>query len=103
MSVPVPIQCAWSSPAPTDIDIFAISPGGADHGPGEPDGFFTGPGGETLALTDPRDGVWHIRSMAALSPVPTSAHAVATFTVAKRPTSPMPGPAPNGAPTFVNY
>jgi len=103
MTATVTIQYTWSSPAPTDIDIFAISPSGADHGPGAPDGFFTGPGVETLALTDPRDGVWHIRSMAALSPVPTSVHAVATLTVAQRPTSPIPAPAPHGAPTFVNY
>jgi hypothetical protein len=41
--------------------------------------------------------------MAALSPVPTSVHAVATLMVAQRPTSPIPAPAPHGAPTFVNY
>src|SRR5437867_500324 len=72
------IKYTWSSSAPTDIDIFAISPAAADHGPGDPDGTFTGPGEETLTVTDPLDGLWHIRSMAALSPLPTSVHAVAS-------------------------
>jgi hypothetical protein len=103
MTAMVTIKFTWSSPAMTDIDIFAISPSGSDHGPGAPDGFFTGPGVETLTLTDPREGVWHIRSMAALSPVPTSVHAVVTMTVAQRPTATIPPPVPNGAPTFVNY
>jgi len=48
------------------------------------------------------DGLWHIRSMAALSPLPTPVHAVASLTVAARPTAPMARP-PSGAPTFVNY
>ena len=103
MTAKVTITYTWSSPVMTDIDIFAISPGGSDHGPGAPDGFFTGPGEETLTLTDPREGVWHIRAMAALSPAPTSAHAVVTMTVAQRPTAPIPPPAPGGAPAFVNY
>jgi len=103
MTASLMIKFTWTSSAPTDIDLFAISPGNADHGPGAPDGLFTGPGEETLTLTDPVDGVWHIRSMAALSPLPTSVHAVATLTVAAKPTAPVPAPAPNGAPTFVNY
>ncbi len=103
MTATLTIRFTWTSSAPTDIDIFAISPSGADHGPGAPDGFFTGPGEETLTVTDPVDGTWHIRSMAALSPLPTAAHAVATLTVAPKPTAPVPAPAPDGAPTFVNY
>src|SRR5438874_9107096 len=103
MTATLTIKFTWTSSAPTDIDIFAVSPSSADHGPGAPDGLFTGPGEETLTLTDPVDGLWHIRSMAALSPLPTSAHAVATLTVAAKPTAPVPAPAPNGAPTFVNY
>jgi hypothetical protein len=103
MTATLTIKFTWTSIAPTDIDIFAISPIGADHGPGAPDGLFTGPGEETLTVTDPADGLWHIRSMAALSLLPTSAHAVATLTVASKPTAPVPAPAPNGAPTFVSY
>jgi hypothetical protein len=103
MTATLTIKFTWTSSAPTDIDIFAISPSGADHGPGAPDGLFTGAGEETLTLTDPVDGPWHIRAMAALSPLPTSAHAVATLTIAPKPTAPVPAPAPNGAPTFINY
>ncbi len=103
MTAKLTIKFTWTSGAPTDIDIFAISPTGADHGPGEPDGTFTGPGEETLTVTDPLDGLWHIRSMAALSPLPTSAHAVASLTVAARPTTPIAPPPPYGAPAFLNY
>lgn len=67
------VKFTWTSSAPTDIDLFAISPAAADHGPGAPDGTFTGPGDETLTITDPLDGVWHIRSTAALSPLPRRA------------------------------
>jgi len=97
------ITFTWTSSAPSDIDLFAISPAGADHGPGAPDGTFTGPGHETLAITDPLDGVWHIRSTAALSPLPTSVHAVATLTTAPKPTSPATAPPPHGVAAFVNY
>ena len=103
MTATLTIKFTWTSAAPTDIDIFAISPNAADHGPGDPDGLFTGAGYETLTVTDPVDGLWHIRSMAAISPVPTSAHAVVTLTVAQRPSTPAAPPTPNGAPTFVNY
>ena len=97
------ITFTWTSSAPTDIDLFAISPAGADHGPGAPDGTFTGAGSETLTITDPLDGLWHIRSTAALSPLPTPVHAVATLTTAPKPTSPAAPPQPNGVATFVNY
>jgi hypothetical protein len=97
------IAFTWTSSAPTDIDLFAISPAGADHGPGAPDGTFTGPGSETLTITDPLDGVWHIRATAALSPLPTSVHAVATLTTAPKPVSPAPAPQPHGVATFANY
>jgi hypothetical protein len=103
MTAKLTIKFTWTSAAPTDIDVFAISPTGADHGPGAPDGTFTGAGEETLTVTDPLDGLWHIRSMAALSPIPTSVHTVATLTVAQRPTTTVAPPSPNGAPTFINY
>src|SRR5207302_2974567 len=68
-----------------------------------PDDTTTGPGIEILTVTDPVDGVWHIRSVAALAPVPTTAHSVVTLTTAARPTTPPPPPPAPGAPTFVNY
>src|SRR5262249_44425965 len=63
----------------------------------------TGPGQETLTVTDPLDGLWHTRSVAALVPVPTAAHLVVTLTIAPRPKAPIPPPPAPGAPTFINY
>src|SRR5258708_7895407 len=97
------MKYTWTSTVPTDLDIFAISPSAADHGPGSPDDTSTGPGEEDLTITDPIDGVWHIRSVASLAPVPTNAHAVVTLTTAPRPTTPPPPPPAPGAPTFINY
>lgn len=78
------IKLTWTSTVPTNLDIFATSPQGATSGPGSPDAASTGPGEEDLTITDPIDGVWHIRSVAALAPIPTAAHAVATLTSAPR-------------------
>src|SRR5712664_1360304 len=103
MTAKLTITYTWTSSVPTDLDIFAISPSGADHGPGSPDDTSTGSGIEVLTVTDPVDGVWHIRSVAALAPVPTSAQAVVTLTTAARPTTPPPPPPAPGAPAFVNY
>ncbi len=103
MTASVTFKYTWTSTLPTDLDIFAISPKGADHGPGSPDDTSTGPGEEDLTLTDPIDGVWHIRSVASLAPVPTAAHVVITMTVAPRPTSPLPPPPAPGAPAFIVY
>ncbi len=103
MTAKLTITYTWTSTVPTDLDVFAISPSGADHGPGSPDDTSTGPGIEILTVTDPVDGVWHIRSVAALAPLPASAHAVVTLTTAARPTAPPPPPPAPGAPTFVNY
>ncbi len=83
-TVRVTIKYTWTSTVPTDMDVFAISPNAADHGPGSPDDTSTGPGEEDLTLTDPADGLWHVRSVAATVPPPP------------------PPPAP-GAPAFVNY
>jgi len=103
MTAKLTIRYTWTSTVPTDLDIFGIDPRGSAHGPGSPDDTSAGPGEEILTLTDPIEGLWHIRSVAALSPLPTAAHAVATLTIGPRPTSPPPpGPGP-GAPTFVNY
>ena len=103
MTARLTIKYTWTSTVPTDLDIFAISPTSADHGPGSPDNTSTGPGEEDLTVTDPLDGVWHMRSVASLSPVPTSAHAVVTLTIAPRPTSPLPPPPAPGASAFVIY
>lgn len=103
MTAKLTFQYTWTSTLPTDLDIFAISPTGADHGPGSPDDTSTGPGNEVLTVTDPLDGLWHIRSVASLAPVPTTAHVVVTLTVATRPTAPLPPPPAPGAPTFINY
>jgi hypothetical protein len=102
-TVQLTLKYTWTSTAPTDLDFFAISPNAADHGPGSPDDTSTGAGEEDLTLTDPVDGVWHIRSVAATAPLPTGAHLVATMTVAPRPTTPLPPPPSPGAPAFVNY
>ena len=103
MTAKLTITYSWTSTLPTDLDIFAISPAGADHGPGSPDDTSTGAGMEILTVTDPVDGVWHIRSVASLAPMPTSAHAVLTLTIATRPTTPPPPPPAPGAPAFINY
>src|SRR5882762_11309047 len=79
MTAKLTFKYTWTSTLPTDLDIFAISPNAADHGPGSPDTTSTGPGEEDLTVTDPIDGVWHIRSVASLAPLPTVAHAVVTF------------------------
>src|SRR5713101_6388313 len=103
MTASVTFKYTWTSTLPTDLDIFAISPNGADHGPGSPADTSTGPGEEDLTLTDPLPGLWHIRSVASLVPVPVAAHVVVTMTVAPRPTTPPPPPPAPGFPTFVNY
>jgi hypothetical protein len=103
MTAKLTITYTWTSTVPTDLDIFAISPNGSDHGPGSPDDTSTGAGIEVLTVTDPVDGVWHIRSVASLAPLPVSAHAVATLTTAARPTAPPPPPPAPGAPAFINY
>src|SRR5882762_4944161 len=72
MTAKLTIKYTWTSTVPTDLDIFAISPGGADHGPGSPDDTSTGAGIEVLTVTDPVDGVWHLRFVAALAPLPAS-------------------------------
>src|SRR5258708_17124035 len=74
-TVKLTIKYTWTSTLPTDLDIFAISPNAADHGPGSPDDTSSGPGEEDLTVTDPVAGFWHIRSVAALAPLPTAAHA----------------------------
>jgi hypothetical protein len=102
-TVQLTLKYTWNSTAPTDLDIFAISPNAADHGPGSPDVTSTGPGEEDLTLTDPVDGIWHIRSVAATAPLPVAAHLVATMTVSPRPTTAPPPPPAPGAPAFVNY
>src|SRR5205807_3290559 len=80
MTAKLTITYTWTSTIPTDLDVFAISPSAADHGPGSPDDTSTGNGMEVLTVTDRVDGLWHIRSVAALAPLPTGAHASVTLT-----------------------
>src|SRR3989449_6113675 len=103
MTAKLTVTYTWTSTVPTDLDVFAISPSGADHGPGSRDEPSTGSGVEVLTVTDAVDGVWHIRSVAALAPLPTSAHTVVTLTTASRPTTAPPPPPAPGAPAFINY
>ncbi len=53
-------------------------------------------------MTDPVDGVWHIRFVAATAPCRRE-HTLCHMTVAPRPTTPLPPPPSPGAPAFVNY
>ena len=101
-SATLTIDYTWTSTLPTDLDIFAFSPNGAKHGPGSPDDTSTGPGEEVLSIFDPLPGIWHIRSVASLTPMPTAAHAVATFTIMRGQPAPTPKPKP-GDPSFTNY
>src|SRR5438128_6373508 len=57
------IHYTWTSSVPTDLDVFAFSPSGAKYGPGSPDDTSTGSGVEDLSITDPPNGVWHVRSV----------------------------------------
>src|SRR5207253_6943268 len=88
---------AWTSPVPTDLDIFAYGPNGAKYGPGSPDTNTSGDNYEDLVITDPVDGVWALRSVASLSPLPTPAQATATLTIATRTNPPTPKMPPHAA------
>ena len=92
----------WNSSVETDMDMFAISPTGAEYGPGDPDGMVTGPGYADIVITDPVDGLWHVRETAALVPVPTASHATATLTVGPRTAPPTPK-IPPSAPKYANH
>src|SRR3954468_4017505 len=102
MTATLTLHYEWTSSAPTDMDMFAISPTGAEYGPGNPDGTVTGPGFSDIVITDPVDGVWHVRETAALVPIPTASHATASLTAATR-TSPSAPKIPPGAPKYANY
>ena len=96
------IHYTWTSSVPTDLDVFAFSPTGAKYGPGSPDDTSTGSGVEDLSITDPPNGVWHVRSVAALAPIPTGAQASATLTVGPRTAPPSPN-LPGTAPAYAIY
>jgi hypothetical protein len=102
MTATLTLHYEWTSSVGTDMDMFAISPSGAEYGPGSPDGIVTGPGFSDIVITDPIDGLWHVRETAALVPVPTAAHATASLTVAVR-TSPPTPKIPPGAPRYANH
>src|SRR6267143_1127199 len=88
MTARLTFKYTWSSILPTDLDIFAIRPGGDRHGPGSPNTTSTGPGEEDLTIDDPAQGVWHIRSAASTALLPTAAHVVATLAISPRPNPP---------------
>ena len=67
------IHYTWTSSVPTDLDIFAYGPNGAKYGPGSPDTNASGANYEDLVINDPVDGIWALRSVASLSPLPTPA------------------------------
>src|SRR4051812_13389685 len=102
MTATLTLHYQWTSSAPTDMDMFALSPTGAEYGPGNPDGTVTGPGFSDIVITDPGDGLWHVRETAALVPVPTASHATASLTFAVR-TSPPTPKIPPGAPKYANH
>src|SRR5205807_472835 len=77
-------------------------PNGAKYGPGSPDTNASGANYEDLVINDPVDGIWALRSVASLSPLPTPAQATATLTIAIRTSPPAPKIPPHAA-TFVNY
>lgn len=101
--VTVSIHYSWDATAPTDLDVFAFDPDGNEAaGPGKPDTSDAGANFEDLNLVDPQPGVWSIRGDAAVAAVPTTAHAVATFTVS----TPTRQPAlklGSGSPRFDNF
>jgi hypothetical protein len=83
------VDCTWSSPAPTDMDYFIISPDGTQTGPGVPDDATPGNGRETLTLVNQKEGLYHVRSIASLAAAPQASHCVASLVVSPKVT---PGP-----------
>jgi len=67
MTAKLTINYTWFERRPHRSGRLCHQPERADHGPGSPDDTSTGAGIEVLTLTDPLEGVWHIRSVAALA------------------------------------
>src|SRR5882724_37144 len=84
MTARLTFKYTWSSTLPANLDIYAIGPNGEHHGPGSPDTTSTGPGEEDLTIADPAEGVWRVRSVASIAPLPTAAHVVATLAISLR-------------------
>ncbi|MHB8571894.1 MAG: sialidase family protein [Candidatus Dormibacteria bacterium] len=99
------IRYTWVVPpgnAPEDLDVYALGPDAKETvhiGPGLPDYEYPE---EDLVVSNPVNGVYHIRSVANVTPVATAAHAVATLSLVPRVTAPSPT-LPSGSPTFINY
>ena len=97
------IHYTWSSPTPTDLDVFAFDPQGNETaGPGKPDTSDSGDNFEDLSIANPQSGVWSIRGDAAAAAVPTAAHAVATLTFTSAPALPALSTTKT-SPRFQNY
>jgi len=96
-------QVHMNSTVANDCDIFVSSKKRDDHGTGSPDVSSTGPGvKEDLTLTDPGDGLWHIRFRGLNSAFP-SAHLVATMNNFSRKPFGSATTASSGDPALLNY
>src|SRR3954452_10086328 len=77
------------------MDGFAFAADGTESGPGTPDDANSGNGIEVLDIANQQSGTWTIESHVGITPAPTAAHAVATFTYATIPIVTPPTLAPD--------
>src|SRR3954467_11891742 len=64
MTATLTLHYEWTSSVGTDMDMFAISPSGARIGPGPPGRPVARPRILDIVITDPIDGLWHVRETA---------------------------------------
>ena len=95
-------HCAWSQPAPTDVDCFAFSPSGGETGPGKPDTTASGANYEDVVVNNPTSGTWTLKADAAAAALPTTVTGTATLTITPLPTVPQ-RTAQAGDPAFTNF
>jgi len=86
----------------TDWTSLPSVPPEPDHGPGSPDDSSTGRRNRGPDLTDPVDGVWHIRSVASLRTRANLCSPVVTLTTAARPQHATTPTRPRST-CFMNY
>lgn len=86
------IEYTWQSAVDNDMDVFAFAPDGTESGPGTPDDTNANPGIEVLDIQNPASGTWVVESHVGITPVPTTAHAVATLTYSTVSVPPAPTP-----------
>jgi hypothetical protein len=98
------LNYTWTSSTPTDMDLFVISPDNTMTGPGTPDDATPGAGIEKINLVNPKEGVYHVRSIASLTAAPQAAHGTASLTVGPRLIpSPITIPYQEGDPFMTAY